>query len=694
MGVFGASKAEEEALRAQTQAETQLGSLPSSTSLDRTSTTDYESAYSQVPTDDEGEDDSGNAVTAATGATGTGRTTSDNESVETLKRDADTTLGSNQKTPEPEIDAAQVEDYRPETTPAETDDDVAPGEPIQITRTLSHARSRTSFQDVYGEDVTSEDPTKQAEDYPLALQRTISRKSLHSHRGQTVPENDQDGESTEGVNPSTLDWDSPTDKGNPKNWPNWKRWSATMVTACICLVVTFGSSLYVCGVPDIVIEMGVSQELAISGLTFYLLGLAFGPAVAAPISELFGRRLVYITSLPICMLFTMGVGLSSKIRDILVLRFFAGFFASPAMAVAGGTISDIWEFEMMGLAMAGFCLAPFLGPTLGPVIGGFVAENKGWKWTMWVNLMVAGVILVPVLLTPETYKPAILRARAKKRGIKLAKSGSLGDFLKVVFTVTLMTPIKMLFVEPIVMVFSIYIAFVFAVLFGFFEAYPIIFRGVYKMELGISGLTFIGIMIGFIIGTAFYVYFDRFVWFKKNPDGTRGARDEQGNLKLDKPESRLFLAKVGAIALPPSLFWLGWSSKESVHWICPVIAGVPFGFGLIMIFFCTMIYFTMSYPALSLASALAANNLLRYILASVFPLFTVQMYDRLGIDWASSLFAFIAVGLMPVPWIFEKWGPKLRMKSQFGYAAMMKNQAAQEKSEKEVVSGSSLEEKV
>lgn len=520
--------------------------------------------------------------------------------------------------------------------------------------------------------------------YEEALQREISRTSERSrsrrssHNGGTLPTTpdsgsqtfkadvESDNEKGNEIDISQMDWDSDDDPGNPMNWSLLKKWTVTMVVAGICLVVTFGSSLFVCGVPDIMLEMGISQTLGLSGLTFYLVGLAFGPTIAAPLSEVFGRKIVYVTSLPISMLFIMGVGLSSHIREILVLRFFAGFFSSPAMAIAAGSIADMWSLDMMGIAMSAFCLAPFAGPVLGPVIGGYVAENKGWKWTLWVNLMAAGAILFPVLLIPETYKPTILRARAKKRGITLKKpQGSAADTIKVIIFITLLTPMKMLVTEPIVMVFSIYTAFVFAVLFGFFEAYPVIFRGVYQMSLGNSGLAFLGIGVGLVAGTITYILVDRLMFFPLHPDGTRCPMDKDGNKTALKPEKVLIVCKMGAIALPISLFWIGWTARVSVHWMAPIAAGVPFGFGLILIFFSVITYFSMSYPPLSVASALAANNLLRYILASVFPLFTVQMYKNLGIGWASSLFAFIAVAMVPVPWIFEYLGPRLRAMSKY-----------------------------
>ncbi|CUM63856.1 uncharacterized protein PRCAT00001444001 [Priceomyces carsonii] len=81
----------------------------------------------------------------------------------------------------------------------------------------------------------------------------------------------------------------------------------------------------------------------------------------------------------------------------------------------------------------------------------------------------------------------------------------------------------------------------------------------------------------------------------------------------------------------------------------------------------------MSYPPATLASAIAANNLLRYLLVSVFPLFTVQMYPKLHIEWATSLFAFISLAMVPVPFLFKEFGAKLRTKSKFGYAALFES---------------------
>lgn len=491
---------------------------------------------------------------------------------------------------------------------------------------------------------------------------------------------------TEPISPNELNWDGPDDMDNPHNWSAWKKWYTTGVAAICCLVVTMGSSLYVSAVDELVREYHISQTLALAGLTFYLLGLS--TVIGAPISEVFGRKPVYMVSLPVSMLFTMGVALSyGHMRIILPLRFFSGAFASPALSIASGTIMDIFDFDECSTAMTFFCLAPFLGPVVSPIMSSFATQEQGWRWSQYIQLIAGGTVLPFIALMPETHKMVILSKRACKRGMPLKKlsAAEAKQFIKQTLTVTIFRPIKMLFIEPIVLVLSIYVAFIFAVLFAFFESYPVIYRGIYHMDQGVSSLPFIGIGVGLWIGACFYLFIDRKYLFPSAPEGVpplkkpfskrttpfRGLRDPESlELLPIVPERFLLACKFGSVALPIALFWQAWTSRRNVHWMAPIAAGVPFGFGLILIFFSVIIYFSLSYPPLMMASCMAANNLLRYVTCSVFPLFTVQMYENLKVEWASTLYALICVVMLPIPWIFEHWGSKIRNKSQFGFAAI------------------------
>lgn len=76
-------------------------------------------------------------------------------------------------------------------------------------------------------------------------------------------------------------------------------------------------------------------------------------------------------------------------------------------------------------------------------------------------------------------------------------------------------------------------------------------------------------------------------------------------------------------------------------------------------------YLVDTYQAMTSASALAANGLLRYVFGAVFPLFTLQMYEGMGTSWATSLLAFVTVALMPIPWALFKFGHAIRARSSY-----------------------------
>jgi hypothetical protein len=97
----------------------------------------------------------------------------------------------------------------------------------------------------------------------------------------------------------------------------------------------------------------------------------------------------------------------------------------------------------------------------------------------------------------------------------------------------------------------------------------------------------------------------------------------------------------------------------------PVLAGVPFAFGNVTFFISAALYMLDVYGPMSGASAMAANGLVRYIMGPSFPLFTVQMYDTLGVRWATLLLAAVCLVMLPIHWIFYKFGPGIRKKSPY-----------------------------
>jgi MFS family permease len=128
---------------------------------------------------------------------------------------------------------------------------------------------------------------------------------------------------------------------------------------------TFASSVYTSAVPEIMTTFNVSETVALLPFSLYVLGHAFGPVLAAPLSEKFGRTSTYLISFPIFALFILGAGCSQTIGSLITCRLFAGLFASPPLVVGAGTTADLWRPDSRAVMVTCYALFPYLGPALG-----------------------------------------------------------------------------------------------------------------------------------------------------------------------------------------------------------------------------------------------------------------------------------------------------------------------------------------
>ncbi|KAI0022808.1 MFS multidrug transporter-like protein [Xylariomycetidae sp. FL0641] len=513
-------------------------------------------------------------------------------------------------------------------------------------------------------ETTHEPPYRQPWDEPPIPQSFSARPSTHGDApglkamGSSAPlfrAHDSSGTTEEAV----TDWDGLNDTGNPKNWSLRARIYHTMLPALYGFSVSIGTSMYSPGVFAIEDEFHVSQSVSLLGLSLYALGLALGPVVGAPVSETQGRKAVYIVTLPLFLVFTAGAGATQNIQTLIICRFLSATFGSPALAVGAGTIADLWDMERGGgLATVLITCTFFLGPSLGPLVGGYTLDARGgdWRWLLWDSMLIAGPIGLLAIPSSETSKKIILARRAKKRGLPTPPKPPPAAALKMLFVVTLARPLQMLATEPIVLAWALYHSFVFGVLFAFFDSYPYIFITIYDFSAGEIDLAFLGIFIGILLAVVAFAIIDKTVYQKKK----LACAPEK-----PPPEARLYTSMMGAFGVPIALFWLAWTAGPDFHFLAPIAAGVPFGWGTVTLFLGGMTYLLDTYGAMYGASAIAANGLCRYTFGAAFPMFTVQMYEKLGIGWAASLLAFIGLAMLPIPFVLYKFGPALRAKSTF-----------------------------
>lgn len=211
-----------------------------------------------------------------------------------------------------------------------------------------------------------------------------------------------------------VDW-AEDDPGNPKEWPLWYKslilFAMSYGTSCVVLY----STSYTSSIPGLEEAFGISELTGTLGLTTYLLGMATGSVILAPLSEMYGRRPIYLIAVTMFVILILPCALAKNIESILITRFFGAFAAAAFISNAPGSVNDIVIEKYRGLAFSVWSIGPMNGPVFGPVIGGFTFQYLGWRWTNWIVMILSGVSLFMVAFVKETYAPAILRTRAARR---------------------------------------------------------------------------------------------------------------------------------------------------------------------------------------------------------------------------------------------------------------------------------------
>ena len=143
------------------------------------------------------------------------------------------------------------------------------------------------------------------------------------------------------------------------------------------------------------------DELGSLVVSIYLLDFAAGPLVIAPLSELYGRLPLYLSCNTVFALFTVACALAPCLNSLIGLRFLQGCARSAPLAIGGGTITDLIPQERRGKFMGIYGLGPTLGPIFGPLAGGFLTGVKGWRWLMWLLVMIVSCSLLTRLSIPS-----------------------------------------------------------------------------------------------------------------------------------------------------------------------------------------------------------------------------------------------------------------------------------------------------
>ncbi|KAL3475572.1 major facilitator superfamily domain-containing protein [Aspergillus californicus] len=461
---------------------------------------------------------------------------------------------------------------------------------------------------------------------------------------------------------------------SPFLWPKWRKSMMTWISCAVTALAGYSAGEITPASGTLTEDWDISAVVYNLGITLFCIGFALAPMVLAPFSEINGRRPIFVASGVLFVACIVACGGTRIFAGFLVARFFQGVGASTFSTMVGGVISDIYHAHERNTPMALFAGAALFGTGLAPLLSSAIVQHTSWRWIYWSHAMVSGVLVVIIFFFFKETRGSVLLSRKAHalnkyyEGLEAAghygvligdsqprrirwrvKSDEQRESLVQMVSISLYRPFHMLITEPVVFFFSLWVSFSWAVLYLQFGSIPLVFETNHNFNLEQVGAVFTSMCVGALLITIISIYQEKLA--------------TRLNLLPQTPEARLYFVCIESILMPIGLFWFGWTSSSSVHWISPTMAIGCATMGIFSVYLAVFNYLADTYHRYA-SSAIAAQSCCRNLLGGVFPLVTNAMYRNLGFPEASSVLGAIGAVLCLVPWVLAVYGERIRGRSR------------------------------
>lgn len=453
-----------------------------------------------------------------------------------------------------------------------------------------------------------------------------------------------------------------------RNWSNRTKIIYTISYSFVTFAAQFNStttsSIYFVG--EMQKNFNIGREVSVLTISLYIMGIAFGPMIFAPLSEVFGRKYGVLLPFLISCLFTFITAISYNVPSMMICRFLAGFFAGAPIVSAGGVLADLWDPSFRGAAFALYACFVANGASFGPVISSLLihhnSNDQSWRLPQYfTGLCELVLFIIMYIFTEETYEPVILQRYAKIERIR-SNNWIIHSSLDAkqlswrhIITMHVVRPFVMLTI-PIVFTMALFASYVYGLFYLMITNISTSYELTRNWTGTIADLPNVSLFIGVFLGCI-----GNMIWALKY------AKLVKNNNGKSIPEQRFPIMMMLGWLMPAGIFVFGWTSFSYIHWVVPCIGILMIGAGFITIFQGCLNYLVDSYPTYA-ASAIAANTFLRSVFAASFPLFAKQLFTNLGVHWGSTLIGFIALGMIPIPFALFIFGERIRKRKDDPFA--------------------------
>jgi len=175
-------------------------------------------------------------------------------------------------------------------------------------------------------------------------------------------------------------------------------WIAVIGGALGALMATLDISITNSALPQIQGEIGATGTEGTWISTGYLMSEIVMIPLAAWLTRVFGLRMFLLSNTVLFTLFSVMCGFSHSLPQMIIGRIGQGFTGGAMIPTAQTIVRTRLPPHQMPIGMTLFGLIVLTGPLLGPVMGGWLAENIDWSWCFFVNVPVGAALVVLLYL--------------------------------------------------------------------------------------------------------------------------------------------------------------------------------------------------------------------------------------------------------------------------------------------------------
>ncbi|KAF9474590.1 MFS general substrate transporter [Pholiota conissans] len=470
-------------------------------------------------------------------------------------------------------------------------------------------------------------------------------------------------------------------KNDPRAWSRLKKNFTLILISTASMVAALAANIQNPAVEAMEEDLPATASQFSLSISLFILIQGLFPLVWSAISEVKGRKLVYILSIALFTLGSIIVALSTHIGPVIGFRCLQAAGSSAVMAIGAASLADIFEPAERGSKMGIYYIAPLLGPAVGPVFGGILTSIWGWRAIFWFLAIIAGATLISfITFFQDTFRcersliyQKVLKAHIRANSLlppaetlkkdtsdpvritgkdRVDSIKSDVDIEKVAEKITavevLREPLFQVVRRPnnllILLSSGLLYAYGFVVVYATSRTLSANY-GLDPLKIGLVTIAYgAGSVGGSIIGGR---WSDRQLAKLKAANGGKGYA-----------EMRLASTFIGMVFLPPSVAAFGWVTQN--HLPIPVICVCLFlgGFFCIWIYSSSLAYVVDANIGRS-STAVAGNSAFRGIFAFMATEVAVPLQDNLGDGWMFVLWsAVVSLGcacILLVRFKGEKW---------------------------------------